>query len=128
MKKTSEEIKKRIEKVYIDLTEEKLKKEIENIHPDIARASYQQEMLRLIEARVKLLGYRLGYKRGFLRGYKMIYSQAQKQERLDCYKKELEFLIRTFGEKFDKNEELDRILFKRISFLKQEIKILAGEK
>ena len=117
MKKTSEEIKKRIEKVYIDLTEEKLKKEIENIHPDIARASYQQEMLRLIEARVKLLGYRLGYKRGFRRGYKMIYSQAQKQERLDCYKKELEYWQQHITEGSS-----------RLYFLKQEIKILEGEK
>ena len=128
MKKTSEEIKKRIEKVYIDLTEEKLKKEIENIHPDIARASYQQEMLRLIEARVKLLGYRLGYKRGFRRGYKMIYSQAQRQERLECYKKELEFLYTIRGYAGWNGISKENRIEERISKLQQEIKILEGEK
>ena len=90
-----------------------------------------QEIMNEIERIDKVL-HNL-YKQNRIKQYGNLYQkcellQAQKSARLYRTKKELEFLIRTFGEKFDKNEELDRILFKRISFLKQEIKILADKK
>jgi len=52
--------------------------------------------------------------------------QAQRQERLDCYKKELEFLD-SFLINEDVNANECKVIHKRMSFLKQEIKILEGK-
>ena len=55
--------------------------------------------------------------------------KAQRQERLECYKKELEFLEDNFDCFIEPDESWGEGRFtKKIGFLKQEIRILEGEK
>ncbi|HUS51824.1 MAG TPA: hypothetical protein VMZ91_16770 [Candidatus Paceibacterota bacterium] len=101
-------------------TSEEIMNEIESYDKKIERLRYLNDEVCSLEEEEE----RKELRNWWVKTFKNC-LQAQKQERLDCYKKELEFLDVTRCQ--DNCENVKELIYNRMNFLKQEIKILEGK-